>query len=100
MTHLSGRAATSEMSHGSSGGGGHDWVEKCRDILVKVLETLGVEKQWFDRPVDEYYIPGYYSKVKNPMDLGTMSRKLEAGKYKGPQAFCEVRPLSPVACSH
>ena len=45
------------MSHGSSFGG-QNWEDKCREILQKVLDSLGIEQQWFDRPVDEYYIPG------------------------------------------
>ena len=82
-------AATSD-SRASSLGPPVSWAEKCGTILQKVLDSLGLEQQWFDRPVDEYYIPGYYSKIKNPMDLGTMKNKLDTGKYKHPSAFCEV----------
>ena len=36
----------------------------------------------------------YYSKIKSPMDLGTMKGKLDSGQYRAPEEFCEVRPLS------
>ena len=65
-------------------------MEKSLDIVQKLFEALGHEKQWFDRPVDEFYIPGYYKKVKNPMDLGTIKDKLDRGRYKNPNDFCEV----------
>lgn len=87
-------SATSDHSPDGSWSN-QNWPDKCREVLQKVLDNLGLEKQWFDRPVDEYYIPGYYSRVKSPMDLGAMTRKLDHGKYKGPQGFCEVnRPLN------
>ena len=33
----------------------------------------------------------YYSKIKSPMDLGTMKGKLDSGQYRAPEEFCEVR---------
>lgn len=54
------------------------------------LVSLGPEAQWFDRPADVRYIPDYYQKIKNPMDLGTMLQKLDSGRYKNPQSFCNV----------
>ena len=81
-------AAVSESRVSSQGGA--SWAEKCQNILQEVLTSLGIESQWFDRPVDEFYIPGYYSKIKEPMDLGTMKEKLNSSKYEGPEEFCKV----------
>lgn len=35
----------------------------------------------FKEPVNPNEVPGYYEKIKNPMDLNTIINKLKEGKY-------------------
>lgn len=83
-------AATSDHSPGSSLNNHQNWQEKCKTMINDLLLSLGPESQWFDRPPDKRYIPDYYEKIKKPMDLGTMVQKLDTGRYKEPQNFCNV----------
>ena len=62
-------------------------------MVKDLLQSLGPEAQWFDRPPDKRYIPDYYDKIKKPMDLGTMKQKLDANRYKEAQSFCYVSIL-------
>ncbi|KAK5089060.1 histone acetyltransferase [Lithohypha guttulata] len=41
----------------------------------------------FKVPVDTTQLPEYRDKIKNPMDLGTMKKKLQEGAYKQPEDF-------------
>jgi hypothetical protein len=97
MLRSSTSAATSDQSYGSSGGHQQGWVEKCIQINQKILENCGLDRQWFDQPVQRQYIPDYYDKVASPMDLGTIQNKLDNGKYRNPEGFCRVifHPLYP-----
>ncbi|EJD39156.1 Bromodomain-containing protein, partial [Auricularia subglabra TFB-10046 SS5] len=36
----------------------------------------------FLKPVDPAVAPGYKDVVKNPMDFGTMTKKVQRGRYK------------------
>lgn len=83
-------AATSDNSRGSSLNNQQSWQDKCRAMVKDQLLSLGPEAQWFDRPPDVRYIPDYYDRIKSPMDLGSMLKKLDSGKYKSPQSFCNV----------
>jgi len=35
----------------------------------------------FREPVDAVALPDYYEKIKNPIDLSTMVKKLKSGRY-------------------
>ena len=37
--------------------------------------------------MDASQVPGYTDVVKNPMDLGTMTEKVESGKYRSLEQF-------------
>ena len=56
----------------------------------QVLGDLGQDVAIFGRPVDPKIAPDYYTVVKNPIDLGTIKRRLERRTYPSPQDFCEV----------
>uniref|UniRef100_A0A0K0ET63 Bromo domain-containing protein n=1 Tax=Strongyloides stercoralis TaxID=6248 RepID=A0A0K0ET63_STRER len=65
-------------------------------FLSKLLVELNSKKHYdivhpFYTPVDAemLQIYDYYSVIKNPMDLQTMKRKLEARQYLNPQEFKE-----------
>ncbi len=58
-----------------------DW-QACKKILTKLMQHSAAI--WFLEPVDPIAlgIPMYFDFVKRPMDLGTVSRRLEAYSYK------------------
>ena len=56
--------------------------------------TLCVRKDdyaFFLKPVDVANVPGYADVIKYPMDLGTMTTKVEKGRYRSLEEFA-VRP--------
>lgn len=42
---------------------------------------------FFLRPVDPEQVPGYADLIKRPMDLGTMTTKVEKGRYRSLEDF-------------
>lgn len=42
---------------------------------------------FFIKPVDATQVPGYSDVIRNPMDFGTMSTKVERGKYRSLEDF-------------
>lgn len=42
---------------------------------------------FFLQPVDASKVPGYTDIVKTPMDLGTMSAKVDKGRYRSLEDF-------------
>ncbi|KAF4611399.1 hypothetical protein D9613_004170 [Agrocybe pediades] len=61
--------------------------KKCRDLLKTLMKLP--EAEIFLRPVDVVLdgCPMYYDEIKNPMDFGTMTRKLHAGTYNTMEEF-------------
>lgn len=57
-------------------------LKACRDITKKIY-NYPIAK-YFRQPVDEKNdnAPGYYEKIKRPMDLGTVLKKLDQNGYK------------------
>lgn len=57
--------------------------------IKKLLEQIGNHKDsWlFKEPVTEEIAPGYFSIIKNPMDLKTMAGKNKNRKYKSVKEF-------------
>ena len=60
-----------------------DWVEQARGVLYRLINFVP-QASWFYDPVDEEDAPGYKDVVKTPMDLQTISEKLQSGKYAAP----------------
>ncbi|KAH3805994.1 BRCA2-interacting transcriptional repressor EMSY-like isoform X5 [Dreissena polymorpha] len=84
---LSGEDLTSSPPPGSGAPG--SWSRAALGVLNKVCKYRGVNRDkndlnaatWFTQPVDPADAPDYYTIVQNPMDFGTIKRKLETGKY-------------------
>ena len=71
-------------------------TNRLQFIQHKIMKVLWKNRFcWpFQKPVDavELNIPDYYSVVKNPMDLGTVKRKLENFEYQmGDEALTDIR---------
>jgi len=91
----SGLAASEAPLSDSQGVDDDKWRPMCQSMLDKLLEELlrnrfqGI----FDRPVDPAAVPGYDMQIKNPMDLGTVGKRLsQAGgekHYTNPQQFAD-----------
>ncbi|XP_070538400.1 BRCA2-interacting transcriptional repressor EMSY-like [Ptychodera flava] len=66
------------------------WVRAALNLLQRVSRYRGTNKSkgelnaasWFTRPVDPAEAPGYHKIIKQPMDFGTVKRKLETGMYR------------------
>lgn len=64
-------------------------LERCRMLLDKLLQH---EDGWvFAKPVDTYELElrDYHSVIAEPMDLGTVSRRLELRRYQNPLFFAK-----------
>lgn len=74
---------------GSPPAGAGGWVRAALGVLNKVSRYRGANRDknelnaatWFTQPVDPADAPDYYTIVENPMDFGTIKKKLELGKY-------------------
>jgi hypothetical protein len=98
----------------------HLTVARIKEYAAPLLKQLMDHRfGWvFSDPVDpeQLNLPDYFEIIKNPMDLGTIKKGLEAGKYMLAQDFAvdvrlvfsnamtynqpgsEVRPVSVFAC--
>jgi SNF2 family DNA or RNA helicase len=74
---------------------GRAWPALPRNVVGKVLGTLldEVIKQddekggVFSVPVPRDEFPEYYEQIKNPIDYGSMKKKLDGGEYRSAQAM-------------
>ena len=74
-------------------------IKKHVSSLLLYLHDIDFRRRkddyaFFLQPVDTTQVPNYADIVKNPMDFGTMTEKVEKGKYRSLEQF-KVRP-----CSH
>lgn len=65
--------------------------EKCVKILDDTIKELSQDASIFMAPVDPREVPDYLKVVKNPMDLGTIQRRLEQQVYESAREFAEVQ---------
>ena len=63
-------------------------LERCKAVLDILMAKP--EARVFNTPVDSVEYPGYYKLAKNPIDLGTISRKLRAGKLRSVQVSTHI----------
>jgi len=73
----------------------------CRDVLDQVLRH---RHAWpFKQPVDPVAlgIPDYFLVIKNPMDLGTIRKKLNTSQYRTTEEFiADVQLVFDNACTY
>ncbi|ROV87660.1 hypothetical protein VSDG_09644 [Cytospora chrysosperma] len=65
-------------------------IKFCEEVLRELKHTKHyTTNQWFLEPVDPVAlnIPTYHNIIKQPMDLGTMSERLDNGQYESANAF-------------
>ncbi|KAK3095595.1 hypothetical protein FSP39_016479 [Pinctada imbricata] len=71
------------------------WMRACLGLIQKVMKYRGLNRDkgdlnasfWFLEPVDPADAPDYYNVIDNPMDFGTIKRKLELGSYEDYEDF-------------
>ena len=62
-----------------------NFLTQCRNIIQKLNSH---QNSWpFREPVNIKNAPDYYQKIEQPMDLHTLEKELESGKYKTKSAF-------------
>ena len=67
-----------------------EFYDKCFKILEDTIQDLGKDSSIFMAPVDPREVPDYFSVVKEPMDLGTIQKRLEQGFYDASRDFADV----------
>jgi len=76
----------------SMGGDQADGVMKpCARLLRELMRNEQLARP-FLRPVDPVLYPDYYEVVHDPLDFGTVKKRMDAGEYEDPDEFAtEVR---------
>ncbi|GAB4819339.1 hypothetical protein N2152v2_006385 [Parachlorella kessleri] len=84
------KRAGAGAQHGSGVSGGskshkgqYDWKAAARAVLYRL--QLQKSARWFQEPVRPEEAPDYEELVQQPMDFGTISRKLASDKYASPR---------------
>ncbi|KAG5643004.1 hypothetical protein DXG03_001782 [Asterophora parasitica] len=64
-------------------------LKPLKEVLTKLIAQIKKKDDYafFLKPVDTSQIQGYTDVVKRPMDLGTMSVKVDRGKYRSLEDF-------------
>ncbi|KAI6141725.1 hypothetical protein BKA82DRAFT_1006559 [Pisolithus tinctorius] len=64
-------------------------LKPLREVLSKLIVQIKKKDDYafFIHPVDPNKVPGYTDVIKNPMDFGTMTTKVERGKYRSLEEF-------------
>lgn len=64
----------------------HKYITKCLSTLKRMHDS-----RFYREAVDpiKLNIPSYHTIITQPMDLGTMEKKLKAGQYPSPQAVAD-----------
>ncbi|KIK96978.1 hypothetical protein PAXRUDRAFT_825417 [Paxillus rubicundulus Ve08.2h10] len=64
-------------------------LKPLKEVLTKLVTQIKKKDDYafFIHPVDPVRVPGYADVVKNPMDFGTMTVKVNKGKYRSLEDF-------------
>jgi transcription initiation factor TFIID subunit 2 len=79
----SGNKKTKQLKQQKSGMSMQD-LKVCQNLMAKITASKNKKADLFRRPVDPIRdgAPSYFEHIKQPMDLSTISNKLDAGLYK------------------
>lgn len=75
------------------------WTAQASTMLDKLLRADMEHGSLFKDPVTEKIAPGYFDIIKDPMDLKTVSSKLQAGKYMHPDDLVQDIDLIFANCA-
>ncbi|KAI0354547.1 hypothetical protein OH77DRAFT_1426157 [Trametes cingulata] len=64
-------------------------LKPLKEVLTKLIAQIKKKDDYafFLQPVDPQQVPGYSDVISRPMDLGTMTTKVEKGKYRSLEEF-------------
>ncbi|RDX56462.1 hypothetical protein OH76DRAFT_389097 [Lentinus brumalis] len=64
-------------------------LKPLKEVLTKLITQIKKKDDYafFLQPVDPTQVPGYSDVVSRPMDLGTMTTKVERGRYRSLEEF-------------
>ncbi|KAI0073975.1 hypothetical protein K474DRAFT_1665959 [Panus rudis PR-1116 ss-1] len=64
-------------------------LKPVKEVLTKLIAQIKKKDDYafFLTPVDTSQVPGYTDVVKHPMDFGTITTKVEKGKYRSLEEF-------------
>ncbi|KAI8977731.1 hypothetical protein BD414DRAFT_524360 [Trametes punicea] len=64
-------------------------LKPLKEVLTKLIAQIKKKDDYafFLQPVDPAQVPGYADVITRPMDLGTMTMKVEKGKYRSLEEF-------------
>ncbi|RPD66425.1 hypothetical protein L226DRAFT_479067 [Lentinus tigrinus ALCF2SS1-7] len=64
-------------------------LKPLKEVLTKLITQIKKKDDYafFLHPVDPAQVPGYSDLISRPMDLGTMTTKVEKGKYRSLEEF-------------
>ncbi|OSC99606.1 hypothetical protein PYCCODRAFT_1479750 [Trametes coccinea BRFM310] len=64
-------------------------LKPLKEVLTKLITQIKKKDDYafFLQPVDPAQVPGYTDVISRPMDLGTMTTKVEKGKYRSLEEF-------------
>ncbi|KAF7290811.1 Bromodomain-containing 7 [Mycena indigotica] len=66
-------------------------LKPLKEVLARLLAMLKKKDDYlfFSKPVNASQVPGYSDIIKRPMDFGTMSIKVQRGRYRSLEEFTE-----------
>ncbi|TFY52621.1 hypothetical protein EVJ58_g9910 [Rhodofomes roseus] len=66
-------------------------LKPLKEVLARLIVQIKKKDDYafFLQPVDVSKVPGYADIVKRPMDLGTMTMKVERGRYRSLEEFAD-----------
>lgn len=62
-------------------------VDVLASLIDEVIKQDEIKGGVFSEPVSRKDFPEYYEQIENPMDYGTMRKKLQNGEYRSAQAM-------------
>ncbi|EPQ52987.1 hypothetical protein GLOTRDRAFT_111806 [Gloeophyllum trabeum ATCC 11539] len=64
-------------------------LKPLKEVLAKLIAQIKKKDDYafFLRPVDEVQVPNYRDVIKQPMDFGTMTEKVNKGRYRSLDEF-------------